>query len=108
MAVTKKRLVGPGLLTNAYVTKMTVPALTKTIIRHIHLDNTDSAARTFSLSIGAGAAATELFSAKSIAANDVFDWYCYLVMDVGEILQALASVTTVVNLVVDGDEITLG
>jgi hypothetical protein len=83
-----------------------VPAGTKTIIRHMHFNNEDSAARTVTVSIGANAAATQVFTGKSIAAGDTYDWYGYIVMDAAEILQALASVTTVVNMSVFGDEST--
>lgn len=108
MAKTAKRLAGPGTLTAAAVTKYTVPASTKAIIRHIHFNNTDSAARTVTVSIGADAVATELITGLSIPATSTYDWYGYIVMDAAEIMQAFASVTTVVNMSIFGDELTLG
>lgn len=107
MARTPKRLSGPTQLTNAAVTKYTVPALTKTIIRHIHIEN-PGAGVTLTMSIGADAAGTRIFDAFPIGANAVFDHFCYYVMEAAEILQALASVTTQLVLTVDGDELTLG
>lgn len=108
MPKTAKRLSGPATLTGSAATVYTVPAATKTIIRHIHFANTDSAARTVTVSIGTNAVGTQVIAAKSIAATDTYDWYGYIVMDAAEILQALASVTSVVNMSTYGDEITLG
>jgi hypothetical protein len=114
MARTPKRLSGPTQLTNAAVTKYTVPALTKTIIRHIAVSNPSGSPVTFTMSIGADAAATRLYDAFSIpaAAAGVTEsnksWWVYYVMDAAEILQALAGTTLVLVLTVDGEEITLG
>ena len=108
MAKTAKRLFGPAVLTNSAATKYTVPASTKTVIRHIHFNNTDSSARTVTVSIGADAVGTELFTGYSIPLNGTYDWYGYIVMDAAEVMQAFASVTSVVNMTVFGDEITLG
>jgi hypothetical protein len=59
-------------------------------------------------SIGADAAGTEIFTGKSVAANDVYDHYCALVMDAAEILQAFSGTNAALNLTVYGEEITLG
>jgi hypothetical protein len=108
MARIPKRLYGPAQLTNAAGTKYTVPALTKTIIRHIHIENPSAAAVTFTMSIGADAAATRLFDAYIIAAGTVLDHFCYYIMDAAEILQSLAGTTLVLVITIDGDEIVLG
>lgn len=53
-------------------------ALLQDEINHIHVANKTGSAGTFTLykgATGANAAGTELFVAKSIPANDVFDWY---------------------------------
>lgn len=107
MARIPKRLFGPAQLTNAAATKYTVPAATKTILRHIHIEN-PGAAVTLTMSIGADAAGTRIFDAYPIGATTVFDHFCYYVMDIAEVLQAFASVTTQLVLTVDGDEIILG
>lgn len=107
MARTPKRLSGPTQLTNAAVTKYTVPALTKTILRHIHVVN-PGAAITFTASIGADAAAVRIFDAVTIPANSANDYFCYYVLDAAEVVQALASVTLQLVLTLNGDEITLG
>ena len=108
MARIAKRLAGPAQVSNAAATKYTVPALTKTIVRHVHVQNPSGAAVTFTMSIGADAAATRLFDAYSIAAGAVLDHFCYYVIDVAEIIQALAGTNNVLTLTIDGDEIVLG
>src|SRR5215831_5214334 len=105
MAKIPKRLAGPALLTNAAATKYTVPATTKTIVRHIHVENPTGAPVTFTLSIGADAAATRLFDAFSIAAGAVLDHFCYYVLETTEIIQSFAGTTNVMTLTIDGDEL---
>lgn len=103
-----KRLAGPAQVSNAAATKYTVPALTKTIIRHIHVQNPSGAAVTFTMSIGADAAATRIFDAYSIAAGSVLDHFCYYILDAAEILQAFAGTNLILTLTIDGDESVLG
>ncbi len=107
MAKTAKRLYGPAALTVSAATKYTVPALTKTLIRHVHVSNTSAGALTFTMSIGTDAAGTRVFDGYSIAAGAVLDWYPYLIVDAAEVIQALGSGTALV-LEVSGDELTLG
>lgn len=108
MPRTAKRLHGPAQVTNAAATKYTVPAVTKTIVRHIHVQNPSGSAVTFTLSIGADAAATRVFDAFSIAAGQVLDHFCYYVIEAAELIQALAGTTNILTLTIDGDEYTLG
>lgn len=103
-----KRLHGPAQVSNAAATKYTVPAVTKTIIRHIHIQNPSAVAVTFTASIGADAAGTRIFDAFTIAANTVLDHFCYYVMEAAEIFQALAGTNNVLVLTIDGDESVLG
>lgn len=99
-----KRMSGPALVTNLAVTKYTVPASRRGIIRHIHVQNPSGSAITFTMSIGADAAGTRIFDAFSIAANSVLDHFCYYVLEAAEILQALAGTTNILTLTIDGDE----
>ena len=108
MARIPKRLAGPLAVTNSVVTRYTVPALTKTIIRHIHIENPSGSAVTFTASIGADAAATRIFDAYSIAANSVLDHFCYYVVDAAEVIQTNAGTTNILVFAMDGDEIVLG
>jgi len=108
MARIPKRLAGPGQLTNVAVTKYTCPALTKTVIRHVHVSNPSGAPVTFTMSIGADAPGARVFDALSIAAGSVLDHFCYYIVDVAEVVQALAGTTLTINFTMDGDEIVLG
>lgn len=114
MARTPKRLAGPALVATGPATIYTVPAVTKTIIRHIHIQNPSAAPVTLTLSIGADAAATRILSAYSIPAaaagvtGNVIDFFCYYVMEAAEILQAAAGTNNILTITVNGDELTLG
>ena len=108
MAKTAKRLAGPAQLSNSAATKYTVPAATKTIVRHIHVQNPSGSAVTFTMSIGTDAAATRIFDAYSIAPGAVLDHFCYYVVDAAEIIQGLAGTNNILTLTIDGEEITLG
>lgn len=114
MPRTPKRLVGPALIATGPTTVYTVPALTKTIIRQIHISNPSGAAVTFTLSIGADAAGTRLWSAYSIPAaaagvtDNVRDIFMYEVMDAAEILTLSAGTNNILVIVISGDECTLG
>lgn len=99
-----KRLHGPAAVTNAAATKYTVPAGARTIIRHIHVENTSAGPVNFTASIGADAAGTRLFDAYTIAAGAVFDHFCYYVLAAAEILQAFGSVNNQLVMTIDGDE----
>lgn len=108
MARIAKRLHGPAQVSNAAATKYTVPANTKTVVRHVHLQNPSGSAVTFTMSIGTDAAGVRLFDAYSIAANSVLDHFCYYVIEETEIIQALAGTNNILVLTIDGDEIVLG
>lgn len=99
-----KRLAGPVALPSAAATSYTVPAATVTTIRSIHIVNTTSASATFTMSIGADASGTRIFSAYAISAGDVFDWSGSLVMGAAEILQMYASASASLTAVVSGVE----
>lgn len=103
-----KRLHGPAQVSNAAADKYTVPASTLTVVRHIHVSNPSGSAVTFTLSIGADAAAVRLFDAYSIAANSILDHPCYYPLAAAEKIQALAGTNNVLVLTISGDEITLG
>ena len=108
MTTKNVRLAGPALLTNAAVTKYTTPASTVTVVQHIHVQNPTGAAVTFTMSIGADAAATRIYDAFSIAAGGVLDTFCKYVLNAGDTIQALAGTTNVMTLTIDGQELTPG
>lgn len=67
------------------------------LIKHIHIANKTAGAVTFTLYIGAtgaNTAGTEIFLGKSVAANDVYDWYGLLSLDIADFLVGGASAGT--------------
>jgi hypothetical protein len=102
-----KRLYGPAQVSNSAATKYTVPSNTKTIVRHVHIQNPSAAAVAFTLSIGADAAGLRLFDAFSIAANQIIDHYCYYVLEETEVIQAFAGTNNILVLTINGDESVL-
>lgn len=108
MSGTLKRISGPAYLAASATDIYTPPASTiYTVIRHIHIANVTAAAVTFTLYIGAtggSAAGTQLATAKSIAANDTFDFYCNLRMSSTDFLTGLASAATSLVITVMGEQ----
>src|SRR6185369_7316047 len=75
-----KRIAGPLALTTTLTTNVynNTNSSIFDLLKHIHIANKTSSAATFTLYIGAtgaNAAGTELFVAKTVLANDVYDWY---------------------------------
>lgn len=109
-----KRLYGPAQIATGPATVYTVPALTKTIIRQLHISNPSASPVTLTLSIGADGATTRLYSAFSIPAaaagvtNSVQDIFWYQIMDAAEILTLSAGTNNILVIVINGDEIVLG
>jgi len=99
-----KRLVGPSQLTAAAATLYTVPAATTTLIRNLHVVNTGTSPAGFTFSIGADAAGTRLWNAVPIQPNGYLDWSGLVVVNAAEILQAYASVASVLTLTISGVE----
>lgn len=114
MARIPKRLYGPALVATGPATVYTVPSLTKTIVRQIHVSNPSASPVTLTLSIGADATGTRLLSAFSIPAaaagvtNSVQDIFWYQLMEAAEILTLSAGTNNILVIVINGDEIVLG
>lgn len=106
MADVNKRIVGPKQLANSPTTEYTVPALTTTTIREIHLSNPTAASVTFTASIGADAAGTRFFDAYVVPANSVFTAPCHKTMAAAEILQLSAGTATAMVVQIDAIEQT--
>lgn len=101
-------LAGPLALTNVYTTNIYVPAgaTLDAIIRHIHIANKTGGAVSFRLFLGAtgaNAAGTEWFYDKSIAANDVFDFYCARRLTSSIFLVGGASASTALSIDIEGE-----
>lgn len=109
MAGTLKRTVGPVALSSTLTTNVynQGSALIYDIIRHIHIANKTGSAATFSLwlgATGANAAGTELFTAVSVAANSVYDWYGALKMASTDFLVGGAGTATALTLTAEGEQ----
>jgi hypothetical protein len=104
MRGTPRRVFGPALLTAAAATKYTVGSGLAARLVHVHVFNEDSAPHSFTISIGADAAGTEIYKTFPIAALAPFDWYPYLPMAAGEIVQAYADLTNVLNMFIGAEE----
>lgn len=108
MAGTIKRLAGPAALAAAAANIYNQgSALLYTVVRHICIVNKTGAAATFSLYVGltgGSAAGTEVVgTAKSIAANDSFNWYGAMRLDSADFLSGLASGAATLTITVEGD-----
>jgi hypothetical protein len=107
MAGTIKKLAGPAYVASS-ATDVYVPAANKYgVVRHIHLCNKDSSARTVSLYVGAtggSAGGTELFKDKSIAVGDVYDYWCFLRLSTTDFLSGIASSASTLVITVEGEE----
>jgi hypothetical protein len=110
MPRTPTRLAGPLAvpLVGAIATVITVPALQKFIVRHIHIENPTGAAVTFTLTIGLDVAAARIYDAISIAGGAAVDFFCYHVLEVTEVMKTYASASPALVLVINGDVCTLG
>lgn len=103
------RFHGPAQVSSgAAVTKFTVAANEKAIIRHIHIQNPSGSAVAFTASIGTDAAGTRIFDSYSIAANSILDHFCLYVLEEAEIFQAFAGTNNILVLTIDGDRSVLG
>ena len=114
MARTPKRLYGPAQIATGPATVYTVPAVTKTIIRQIHVSNPSASPVTLTLSIGADGVTTRLWTTYSIPAaaagvsDSVREIFMYLPMEAAEILTLSAGTNNILVIVITGDELTLG
>ena len=110
MAVlTIKRTFGPVGLSNTLTTNVynNPSGLIYDILRQIHVVNVTNAAAWFSLYLGltgVNTAGTELFIEKSIAAYDVYDWYCTLKMLTTDFLVGGASAASTLTITGMGEQ----
>lgn len=118
MAQNKAFRFGPIALTNTLTTNLLNPPTATggtnagssaqyIILRHIRWVNKTAGAITFSHwlgATGANAAGTEVLGqGKSIAANDVYDWYGYLRIDAADFLVGGASANTSLSMEGEGE-----
>lgn len=96
--------VGPTVLTTSAATLYTVPASTTLTVRNIHIVNeSTTTAATVTVSIGTdGAGKRFLGPGLSIPASSSYDWSGLLIINTGEVIQALASVATSLTVTISG------
>ena len=108
---TLMRIAGPAYIASSATNIYTPPASTMYIvIKHIHIANKDSSARTFSLYVGAtggSAGGTEIAKDVSVAVADTKDYYFSpgLVMKSTDFLTGIASSASTLVITVMGDQI---
>lgn len=107
MGMTRKRLVGPVQIATGPATVYTVPAVTKTTVRHIHVYNPGGGTVKLTMSIGADAAGTRVFDAFPVAEDVPFDHYGIYHLSATEVIQLAADVNNQLVIVIDGEEYTL-
>ena len=100
---------GPAALSNAAATIYTAPTAGTylagpAVVRKIHFFNADVVARTVTVSIGADAAGTRILSGYSIPAASPYDLWGPFTLEATEIVQAYASVVTVVTYEIEVEE----
>ncbi len=83
-----KTVLGPvTLTTTASSNRYTVPAGFRATVRHVHVCNGNTAAQTFTASIGADASGTRIFDAYPIDGNDVLDYNGPHVLTAGQFIE---------------------
>ena len=120
MAANKIWRAGPVALTTTLTTNVLNPNVTSLagpvgftltqpylLIRHIRIVNKTGSAATFSFWLGATAgnvAGTEVIGqAKSVAANDVYDWYGLLRLDAADFLVGGSGTATALTADFEGE-----
>jgi hypothetical protein len=103
MPFVETRLISPTTLTTSASSALyTVPTGYSAIIKQLVVTNITGTAATFTFYIGAASAGNALFSGTSVAANDTVIINLSQVLTTGEILRALASTGSALNLTVSG------
>jgi len=92
---------GPTQLTGSYADLIASDGSNQHVIRTIDIVNTDSSSRNVFITIGAGAAATEIIEV-AVPANDTKVLNGWWVIPTSTVVQGKASVTTVVTVTLSG------
>lgn len=120
-----KRLLGPVALTATLTTNIyqgttgtsltagtnavagSASALIYDIVKHIHIANKTAGAITFTMYVGAtgaNAAGSELFVAKNVPANDVYDFYTNMKLLSTDFIVGGASALTSLTVTIEGEQ----
>lgn len=112
MTVAAKSLFSPLQVTNAETTQYTTPAGVRTIIDKFTGTNTSGAPAALTVKLvqsgGAAGAANTIVSAKTLAAGECYTFPEIVghVLNPGDFLSTLASVTTVITVRASGREVS--
>ena len=112
MAGQLKRTFGPLALSATMTTNIynNASSLIYDNLKHIHVVNKTASAVSFSLWIGAtggNAAGTEFFSAVSVPAYSVFDWYGNLKLLSTDFIVGGASSATALTILGEGEQVVV-
>jgi hypothetical protein len=99
--VATTRRVGPLAGTGAAAVLYTVPQGKRALLAFTHACNTTAGSGSYTLSIGADAAGTRLFSGKVVATTEYGDWAGNIPLLAGETVQwtAPAGITIVLTVI---------
>jgi hypothetical protein len=97
-------------ITAAAVTIYTTPALSQDVIKNIDITNTSATAVGVTMNLvptgGTAGVANQFFGSISVPANSTLHWTGTQVMNAGDFISVVASVTAVTNIMVSGLEST--
>jgi hypothetical protein len=96
-----------GQLTASIAALYTVPTAKSAIVRHISVVSNDASSRTFALYRN-GAAAVNIITpaGMTVLPNGMQEFDGAMALAAGDTIQGVASVTAVLSVTIDGDEIT--
>jgi hypothetical protein len=100
------KTIGPTQLTGSAATCYTVPALTYSAVQNLLVTNTDSADHTVTVSIGTDSTATRILAGTKVKANGMLQITGLFPLQAGDIIQAFADTTTVLNFTIGTTERT--
>lgn len=95
-----------GLIPSTSAAVYTVPALTQAIIKHIIISNNTASSVTVTLWTGAEADDNIFLAPTALGAGERAEFDGSLVLEAGEVLRHKASTNNVINIRVDGLELS--
>lgn len=99
-------ILNPGTTTGGVNSTSAPYANLKILIRKIRFVNKTTSAATFRLYLGGTAgnvAGTELWFDKNVAANDSFEWPCYLILSTSDFLVGGSNTATAITIEGEGE-----
>ena len=98
------KTIGDGQLANTKGTLYTAPSSTQTIVKHITVVNTDSAARTFNLYFNNGTSRQITAVDQSLAIGAIYEWDGTLTLEAGDLIEGVGEVASQLDYVISGVE----